>query len=237
MSKILKANETGYGLMIENDAGFIAYKDNISILKEELDFKNIIDNPILINCILQKWGVKNKNGRIYPKEVLISQVNQYQNLINDNSATSEADHPDSSTISLHNISHLITKVWWGTGEQENILYGQLRLIVTRGYLEQGIVSVIGDKILLYLQHKIKLGISSRGVGSLKEIRGENIVQDDFELIGFDLVSSPSTPGAWLMPSKEDLLFKEGKEGILLRDNSIILAENNNIVSAFDRFLM
>jgi hypothetical protein len=97
---------------------------------------------------------------------------------------------------------MITKMWWGNGEFENVLYGQLKLIVSPGYIKHGIVSVIGDKIVLYIQNNIRLGISSRGVGSLKQINGDDVVQDDYELIGFDLVWTPSTPGAYLFPPKK-----------------------------------
>ena len=130
---------------------------------------------------------------------------------------------------------MITKMWWGTGEQENILYGQLKLIVSPGYIKMGIVSVIGDKIVLYLQNKIKLGISSRGVGTLKELNGENMVQDDFELIGFDLVATPSTPGAYLFPdTKGEMNFGENfvkKDGIYIKE------ENNKIITTLNNFLL
>jgi len=142
---------------------------------------------------------------------------------------------NSSIISLQNISHMITKMWWGTGEQENVLYGQLKIIVSPGYIRYGVVSVIGDKIVLYLQNKIKLGISSRGVGTLKEINGENLVQGDFELIGFDLVSTPSTPGAYLFPEKRgDKSFGENyinKNGILIKE------EEGKIIKAINNFLL
>lgn len=230
MSKILQAGEVGFGILIERDAGFISPELNKGLIIE--DFKIKPNQPILINCILQKWGVKNKNGRIYSKEVLLPQVNDYQILIDTNSSVSEADHPDSSIISLHNISHMITKMWWGQGEFENVLYGQLRLIVSRGYIELGIVSVVGDKILLYLENNIKLGISSRGVGTLKEVNGENFVQDDFELIGFDLVSSPSTPGAYLFPEQSPSInnFNETIE-------EVGLIKDKKIINAISRFLL
>lgn len=142
---------------------------------------------------------------------------------------------NSSVISLHNISHMITKMWWGAGEHENVLYGQLKIIVSRGYIKYGIVSVIGDKVILYLENNIRLGISSRGVGTLKEINGENLVQNDFELIGFDLVSTPSTPGAFLFPSKSgDTKFGENyvnKNGIYLKEEEI------KITNATNRFLL
>jgi len=233
LSRILEEGDTGFGILIEHDAGYINSEINKDILNENFELKP--NEPVLINCILQKWGVKNKNGRIYPKEVLIPQVNEYEQLVNTNSAVSEADHPDSSIISLQNISHMITKMWWGTGEQENVLFGQLKLIVSPGYIKWGVVSVVGDKIVLYLQNKIKLGISSRGVGTLKEINGENLVQDDFELIGFDLVATPSTPGAYLFPEKKgNVSFGENyvnKNGILLKE------DEGKIVNAINKFLL
>jgi len=233
LSKILEEGDTGFGILIEHDAGYINSDLNKNILNENFELKP--NEPVLINCILQKWGVKNKNGRIYPKEVLVPQVNEYEQLVNTNSAVSEADHPDSSIISLQNISHMITKMWWGTGQQENVLFGQLKLIVSPGYINMGIVSVIGDKIVLYLQNKIKLGISSRGVGTLKEVNGENLVQDDFELIGFDLVATPSTPGAYLFPEKKgEMSFGENyvkKNGIYLKE------DESKIVNAIDKFLL
>lgn len=228
MSKILQAGESGFGILIERDAGLISPDLNKSLISE--NFKIKPNQPILINCILQKWGVKNKNGRIYPKDILTQQVNDYQNLIDMNSAVSEADHPDSSIISLHNISHMITKMWWGKNEFENVLYGQLKLIVSRGYIEIGVVSVVGDKILLYLENGVKLGISSRGVGTLKEVNGENLVQNDFELIGFDLVSSPSTPGAYLFPEQSPTAnnFNEG-----IKDEKTLIDEKvNNTINKF-----
>jgi len=232
-AKILREGETGFGILIEHDAGYISSEINKDILNENFELKP--NEPVLINCILQKWGVKNKNGRIYPQDVLVPQVNVYQELVDTNSAVSEADHPESSIISLANISHMITKMWWGTGDQENVLYGQLKLIVSPGYINMGIVSVVGDKIVLYLQNKIKLGISSRGVGTLKELNGENLVQDDFELIGFDLVATPSTPGAYLFPdSKGETSFGENfvkKNGIYLKE------EDNKIITTLNNFLL
>ena len=233
LSRILEEGDTGFGILIEHDAGYINSELNNNLLNE--NFKLKPNEPVLINCILQKWGVKNKNGRIYPKDVLEPQVDIYQDLVSSNSAVSEADHPDSSIISLQNISHMVTKMWWGKGEQANVLYGQLKLIVSPGYINMGIVSVVGDKIVLYLQNKIKLGISSRGVGTLKEINGENLVQNDFELIGFDLVATPSTPGAYLFPEKSgDISFGENyvkKNGILLKE------DEGKIVNAIDKFLL
>ena len=166
MSKILGIGETGFGILIESDAGYIYSDLNPQFINEAFELKP--NEPVLINCILQKWGVKNKNGRIYPKDVLLPQVEEYRKLVETNSAVSEADHPDSSVVSLQNISHMVTKMWWGKGEQENVLFGQLKLIISPGYIKHGVVSVVGDKIVLYLQNKIRLGISSRGVSGMRK---------------------------------------------------------------------
>lgn len=203
MSKILGKDDTGFGILIEHDAGYIDKSLNKDLLTEG-KLQIAPNEPILINCILQKWGTENKNGRIYPKEILVPEVEAYQKLIDMNSAVSEADHPDSSVVSLHNISHIIRKMWWGNGNDENILYGQLELITSPAYMDRGEPFMIGDKIAEYLKRGIRLGISSRGVGSLEEMNGKKIVQDDFELICFDLVASPSTPGAFLFPEKNEL---------------------------------
>jgi hypothetical protein len=233
MSRILQAGEKGFGILIESDAGYISTDLNPAFINEGFELKP--NEPVLINCILQKWGVKNKNGRIYPKSVLVPQVESYQQLVSNNSAVSEADHPDSSIISLQNISHMITKMWWGKGDHENVLYGQLKIIVSPGYIKYGVVSVVGDKIILYIQNKIRLGISSRGVGSLKEINGENLVQSDFELIGFDLVATPSTPGAYLFPEQSNsVTFGENyvqKNGIYLKE------DDEKIINTLNKFLL
>ena len=149
--RILQAGEYGFGILIEHDAGYVNTDLNPTMISEGFVLKP--NEPVLINCILQKWGVKNKNGRVYPKDVLVPQVQSYQQLVDTNSAVSEADHPDSSIISLQNISHMITKMWWGKGEQSNVLFGQLKIIVSPGYIKYGVVSVIGDKIVFYLQNK------------------------------------------------------------------------------------
>lgn len=234
MAKILGPGETGFGILIERDAGYIDKSLNTKLLTE--DFKVEPNQPLYIDCILQKWGVENKNGRIYPEEVLVPQVNEYQKLVSSNSAVSEADHPDSSVISLHNISHMLTKMWWGKGDKAHILFGRLKLIISPGFINMGIVSVVGDKILLYLQNGIKLGISSRGVGSLEEVNGKNIVKDDFELIGFDLVATPSTPGAYLFPGTENIEQSIGENYI--KKNGVYLKENNDkIMDSLDKFLL
>lgn len=203
--KILERNEYGTGILLEYDAGFVSTEDNQSVyntLNENFnsDKKVPFDytKPPIIKCVLQKWGVENKNGRIYPQKVLMNQFHEYQKIIKNNSSVGEMDHPEITTISLKNITHLITDIWWGDGSEANTMFGNLKLILSPGFIKYGIPSLVGDIIAVYLMNDIKIGISSRGVGSVSQENGKTIVQSDFELIGFDLVSSPSTIGAYLL---------------------------------------
>jgi hypothetical protein len=239
-AKILQNGDSGFGLLIESDAGYLdksLNKDLVDkLLSEGYQIKE--NEPVLVNCILQKWGVKNKNGRIYPKDVLVPEVSRYMETVELGSAISEADHPENSVVSLHNVAHMIKKMWWGTGENQNVLYGTLEIITSPGYHKYGVCSMVGDKIVEYLKRGIRLGISSRGVGSLKEIAGENIVQKDFELICFDLVASPSTPGAYLFPENE--LPKTTRQTMgesIYKESNILTERNKKIMNGMNKFLL
>jgi hypothetical protein len=144
---------------------------------------------------LQEANVKNGNGRVYPKEVLLREIKKYiENNISSNTAMGELDHPESSVVNLNNVSHLVKKVWWDGDD----LMGELELLNTpSGKIAQEIISC-----------GIPLGISSRGMGSVRQIGEAVEVQDDFELLCFDLVSVPSTPGAYLHEKKT---MNEGKQ--------------------------
>ncbi len=148
---------------------------------------------------LQEAEVKNGNGRVYPMNILKKQVEMYtKGPVATRTATGELDHPESSIINLNNVSHIITKVWW----EGNDVMGELELLNTpSGKIAQEIISA-----------GIPLGISSRGMGSVRQI-GETVeVQDDFELLCWDLVSVPSTPGAYMSLS-------EGKQTQVSKDYS------------------
>jgi hypothetical protein len=197
--RILEANEIGHGILIESDAGWINPKDqlNISLIQEnkKLDYKN----PFEFYAVLQKHDVPNINGRTYPEKILKREAERYKQIIEKGLSTSELNHPESSFIDLDRVAHLITDIWWDS----NILMGKLLLLTSPGFHERGIVSTKGDVAANLMRQGVSLGISSRGVGSLKKVGEKNEVQDDFELICFDLVSSPSTPGAYLFSNKED----------------------------------
>lgn len=193
--RILNEGEQGFGMLVEQDSGYVGVELNKGVINEDKTFNMQGNNTLLVDCILQKANTKNRNGRIYPKEILAREVEKYKELIRDNRALSSTDHPDSISVSLkrEECSHLVKKIWW----EGDTVYGQLEIITSPKFFENGIICCVGDFIANLLRLGVKLGISSRGLGSLKTKNGENYVQEDFELICFDLVSSPSTPNAYL----------------------------------------
>jgi hypothetical protein len=355
--KILNEGEVGYGILVEKDAGeTLEINKNTSFLKENEGSEDSVVR-ILIDCILQKAGVKNRNGRIYPKEVLVREVEKYKALIEANNSfgecvdgeteilttngwkfikditndeeivtinrkgvvetqkinekivkqhkgvmyhiyndnidmmitpyhkmlffdkddiqvfcyaedfvkykedyinfyiknqtdkfsikdikidevefddtvycvnvlnhtwlmrrngkiawTKNCDHPDSPTISLKKdvLSHLVRSVRW----DGDTLYGTIEIITSKGYHQNGGIYCVGDHIANLLERGYKLGISSRGLGSLKKIGKDNYVQNDFELLGWDLVSSPSTPDAYLFQQSKTITESVNSENIL-----------------------
>ena len=207
--KILGPRESGRGILVEYDAGYIDPNErrNMSMIREN---KDMLDHskPFEFYAVLQKYDTPNRNGRIYPKRILEREGENYKKLIQNGTALSELNHPESSLIDLDRVSHAITEIWW----EGPVLLGKIKLLTSPGFHERGIVSTKGDLAANYLRQGVTLGISSRGVGSLKKVGEQNEVQDDFELICFDLVSSPSTPGAYLFRDGEDRMkFDENLE--------------------------
>ena len=199
--KILGPKDSGKGILIEMDAGYISPTEgrNLSMIQEnktQLDYSK----PFEFYAVLQKYNTPNRNGRVYPERILKREVENYKkNYIGKGVALSELNHPESSLIDLDRVSHIITEMWW----DGHILLGKLKLLTSPGFHERGIVSTKGDQAANLLRQGVTLGISSRGVGSLVKKGEQNEVQEDFELICFDLVSSPSTPGAYLFQDIND----------------------------------
>lgn len=143
------------------------------------------DGKIMMKGVLQKADTLNQNGRIYPMYVLEREVRNYQKFIIENRALGELDHPDSSVVNLKNVSHLVREAYLEKGT----VYGTVEILDTpSGKILQSLVET-----------GVKLGISSRGVGSTKKQGDYQVVQDDFQLICWDYVSEPSTPGAFMLP--------------------------------------
>ncbi|GJQ43870.1 MAG: hypothetical protein JETCAE03_33680 [Ignavibacteriaceae bacterium] len=173
---------------------------------------------LIVSGVLQRANAKNQNGRIYPRAILDRELKKYQNLIKERRSMGELDHPDSAIVNLQNVSHIILDAKW---DGDDII----------GTIE--VLNTPSGKILkeLFLAD-VRLGISSRGLGSVSELdEGTLQVEDDFELVGWDFVSNPSTHGAFMSPqqltesvSKNPVVACRNKIECLIRD---ILIELGN----------
>jgi len=144
---------------------------------------------LVVSGVLQRAEAKNQNGRVYPREILQREAKKYESeFIKERRAMGELDHPDSSVVNLQNVSHNVLEMHW----KGNDLVGTVEVLSTPA----------GNILKELFKSGIKLGISSRGLGSIKNEAKGDMVGDDFELIGFDFVSNPSTHGAFLSPVNE-----------------------------------
>jgi hypothetical protein len=139
-------------------------------------------NP-MVEGILATAEVKNGNGRYYPKELWEREIDKYMESVKQNRALGELDHPESSVINLKNVSHNITEMWWDGDE----VYGKIEILPTPS----------GNILKALIENNITVGVSSRGMGSLEDRGGVLEVQDDFELLCWDFVSTPSNPGSYM----------------------------------------
>lgn len=159
---------------------------------------------LIVKGTLQRANALNQNGRVYPKDILKRESDKYmENFVKERRALGELDHPDSSVVNLQNCSHIVTDMWWDGDE----LKGSVEILDTPA----------GNILKKLFQAKVTLGISSRGMGSVKEVYREGKekaqeVQDDFSLLAFDFVSDPSTHKAFMYPQKmnESVLNSESK---------------------------
>ena len=176
------------------------------LLTEHIPFtvdKKIIEEsisrntPLVVTGVIQRAEAKNQNGRIYPKEILEREIEKYiEGPVRESRALGELDHPESSVINLQNVSHNITKVYWDGDD----VMGEVEILSTPA----------GNILKELFRNGITVGISSRGMGSVKDNMSEGTVevQDDFELLCWDFVSTPSTQGAFMTPKGRAL--QEGK---------------------------
>ena len=164
----------------------------------EAEKKDVKDNGTMyLTGVIQRAKEPNGNNRIYSEEILRREIDNYQKLIQENRALGELDHPDDSVINLKNVSHTMVKVWW----DGNNVMGKAKILNTpSGKILQSLV-----------ESGIKLGISSRGMGSVSEAPdGRTVVEDDFNLICFDFVSEPSTRGAFMDMRESKNSIQENK---------------------------
>lgn len=144
-----------------------------------------------VKGILQRANTLNQNGRIYPRDILEREVENYMKLVKERRATGELDHADEPVVNLKHVSHVITDVWW----ENDIVWGRVEILED---MDQG------RQLKVLFNNGIKVGISSRAVGSVQQRNGAAIVQDDLQLICWDFVSEPSTPGAFMMREAKEL---------------------------------
>jgi len=149
--------------------------------EQKLDVKE--NNAMYLTGVIQKADELNGNGRKYPEKVLMREMKNYQKLINENRALGECDHPETSVVELKNVSHMLTKYWT---EDKNVM-GTIKLLETP----------MGKLLRSLVESGVQLGISSRGLGSVKEVNGETIVEDDYQIVCYDVVSDRSTTGAFM----------------------------------------
>jgi hypothetical protein len=176
------------------------------------EVRNNPSKNLIVEGVVQRADAKNQNGRVYPKETLEREVEKYmEGPIAENRALGELDHPDSSIINLKNVCHNIRGLWW----EGDDLMGKIEILPTPS----------GNILKELFLNNITVGISSRGMGSVKQL-GENTVevQDDFELLCWDFVSTPSTQGAFMKP----VGLNENFNPILFKGNKYVKV--NNLIS-------
>lgn len=162
----------------------LTFEADPQLLEESMKDAN---KPFFVEGIFQRKGNKNQNGRIYPDGVLEREVDKYTNtLIKERRALGELDHPETSVINLKNVSHNVVNLWWNGDD----LMGRAEILTTPS----------GNILRELFKNRIKVGISSRALGSLKKISESTaLVGDDLELVCFDFVSNPSTQAAFPAP--------------------------------------
>ena len=161
----------------------------------------------MVEGILATCNVKNGNGRYYPKPIWKREIDKYMDNVRNNRATGELDHPESTIINLKNVSHNIKDIWW----DGDYIMGKIEILPTPS----------GNILKALIDSGVQVGVSSRGMGSVKQI-GETLeVQDDFELLCWDFVSTPSNPGSWMHQSRLNESLGNGSLKDYSKANEII----------------
>lgn len=201
----IKKGNTGSGLLLENDGYMSLDMPDNKVLKESIDdFKNgmahELPRPFVVSAVFQKFGIQNANGRIYPEKILKREVEKYQQAIKERRAFGCLNHPDSSDLDLERICLLITELHW----VGHTLVGKMEIPISEGFRRYGICSEFADTLAQWLISGLRVGVSSRALGGVQQIGGSLIVDDTLELICWDAVGQPSTPGAYVDPEENNL---------------------------------
>ena len=158
-------------------------------LLTEQEKKEITEGALYLTGLMQCAGRKNGNGRVYKKDTLKREIDAYKNVVRDRRALGELDHPESSVVNLQNVSHMVVKIDMRGDE----VHGKIKVLDTPS----------GKVFKALIDSDVKIGISSRGLGTVTESNGSTIVEDDFQLICFDVVLEPSTKGAFMEPPRRN----------------------------------
>jgi hypothetical protein len=225
----IKKGQVGTGLLIEND-GYISLdlegNENLmeSVRLNESEGTRVLPSPFIVSAVFQKFDIENANGRIYPEHILKREVEKYQKFIAERRSYGEANHPDTSTISIDRIAMMITELHW----VEHTLVGKMMLPITDGFRKYGIVSTLADLVAHWILSGLKIGVSSRGMGTVRQEMGKIIVCDDYEIVCWDVVTQPSTPSAWIEETSDNLTpYLENKEnkGEIIKEDKFSKFEN------------
>jgi len=190
----------------------------LDMLSERQKREVVEEGVVYLTGRIQTAGKKNGNGRVYPRPVLEKEIKNYQRVVADNRATGELDHPEDSVINLKNVSHIIVECWWNGDD----VMGKIKVLDTPS----------GRILKDLINAGVKLGISSRGLGSVNEgYDGIITVNEDFQLICFDIVSEPSTPNAFVYPDDKKEMFGSDAFKVKMREN-----KENQIDNLFNKIL-
>lgn len=211
----IKKGQTGTGLLIENDGYVSLDMPENKILYEsfgidgpgKIKSKDLPD-PFIVSAVFQKFGIENANGRIYPEDVLKPAVEKYMQNVRDRRGYGELNHPSESTIDLGRISLNIVDLSW----RGHTLIGKMEVPVSDGFRNLGVVSTCADMLAQWLISGLKVGVSSRGLGSVTKQFNKLIVGDDYEIVCWDAVAQPSTPLAYIGINDSEIApYVESKE--------------------------
>lgn len=207
----IKKGQEGKGLLIECDGYISSDCGNNKKLFEDINAeRSSLDDfycprHFIVSAVFQKYGVENANGRIYPENILRSAVEKYMPNLKDKSAIGECNHPSESVIDLSRVAMNIIELHW----EGRTLVGKMEILTSPAFRKYGVISCQGDQCANLLLEGIKIGVSSRGLGTVTNKMGVLYVSDDYEIVCWDIVSQPSTPGSYIAP--EDSIPQQWKE--------------------------
>ena len=204
-------------VQVKDKAGFTACRESVAVQGSAGCRRQFCLDAV----VFQKYGIENANGRIYPEDVLRREVDKYQTKIQEKRAIGEANHPSESTIDLSRVAINIIELHW----EGHTLVGKMEILVSEGFRRYGIISCQGDQIAHLLLNGIKIGVSSRGLGTVQNKFGKLYVADDYEIVCWDVVSDPSTPNAWIT----------GEDSIPSQYVESHISEKTPIIEKLDKF--